>query len=227
MKDVIEFLKQLASHNDREWFAAHKDQYLNAKHRFDSLVEELIGGVRAFDDSIGPLTVADCTWRIYRDTRFSADKRPYKDHFGCFFAPGGKKSPFSGYYFQLGLDAESGNASGLIAAGNYYTEPRALKILREDIEADCAKTLKAALSRAKGFSLDCAQMLKRAPKGFPADESYSEYLRYKNFCLVKSLNETYVTSADLCSRLLAEMETTKPFLRFLNRAIQYSIENEN
>jgi len=77
MKQVLRFLRSLSRHNDRAWFEAHRADYLKARATVDSLAERLIGGIRSFDDTIGPLTVSDCTYRIYRDVRFSKDKSPY------------------------------------------------------------------------------------------------------------------------------------------------------
>lgn len=226
MNEILNFLTELSRNNNREWFNAHKDLYLKAKQQFDALVESLIDEVRNFDPEVGPLTVADCTWRIYRDTRFSHDKRPYKTNMGCYFAPqGGKRGPFSGYYFQVGISDEDGSIEGMVAAGNYYTESPVLKILREDIAFDEAETFEEALAEAKGFYLDKEQMLKRVPLGFESDKSYSQYFLYKNFCLVKVVGEKYILADNLKQKLIADFKVTKPFLHFINRAIRYSIEN--
>ncbi len=227
MEDIIEFLKQLTDNNDKVWFNAHKDQYLRCKQKFDAFVDDMIAAVNEFDPSIGPLTPADCTWRIYRDTRFSNDKRPYKNYMSCYFAPQGKKGPFSGYYFEVDICDQTGEPRGTIAAGNYYTEPRVLKILREDIDTDHGEALEAALKHARGFTLDDRQMLKRVPRGFDADKPYSDYFRYKNFCVMKQVDVDYITSDDLKTRLIDDFKRIKPFLAFLNRAIEYSIENED
>lgn len=227
MKTIIDFLKRLSENNDRVWFNAHKEEYIEAKKHFDALVGELIEGIREFDPSIGNLTAADCTWRIYRDTRFSKDKRPYKNYMGCYFAPAGKKGPYSGYYFQIGIDDANGKAKGMLATGNYYTEPNVLKILREDIEIDHAEALETALANAEGFTLDDEQKLKRVPRGFDADKPYSDFFRYKNFCLVKNKPEEYLLAKDFKEKLLSELSTTKPFLHLLNRAIEYALENNN
>lgn len=112
-------MQDLSEHNDRSWFEANKDRYRDAKARVDLLAEELIAAIRTFDDSIGPLSAKDCTWRIYRDTRFSHDKRPYKTQIGVYVAPGGKKSGYSGYYFQIGAP----DAGHMLAAGNYFCFP--------------------------------------------------------------------------------------------------------
>ena len=74
MKEIIQFLQDLSENNDRQWFEANKQRYLSAKAQIDRLAVELAGAIREFDETIGPLMPGDCTWRIYRDTRFSKDK---------------------------------------------------------------------------------------------------------------------------------------------------------
>ena len=98
MKEIIDFLARLEKNNNREWFQAHKSEYLSVQEEFNIFTEKLIAGIAEFDNTINGLTAKDCTYRIYRDTRFSPDKRPYKCHLGAFVCPQGKKSGFSGYY---------------------------------------------------------------------------------------------------------------------------------
>ena len=105
MKEIIEFLSRLEKNNNREWFHEHKSDYLAAQEKFNGFTEKLIAGIAGFDESVSGLTAKECTYRIYRDTRLSPDKRPYKCHMGAFICPGGKKSGFSGYYFQIGRNS--------------------------------------------------------------------------------------------------------------------------
>ena len=104
MKRVIEFLQNLVANNNKVWFDAHKDEYLLAKKVFEDFTEQLIAKVEAFDPSVKGLKVKDCTYRIYRDVRFSKDKSPYKTHMGCYICRGGKKSGYSGYYFHVATE---------------------------------------------------------------------------------------------------------------------------
>ena len=76
------------------------------KSIFDSFTEQLILGIQSFDSNINNLSVKDCTYRIYRDARFSKDKTPYKTHMGAFISPNGKKSGYSGYYFHIEASKE-------------------------------------------------------------------------------------------------------------------------
>ena len=84
MHQALQFLEDLARNNTREWFAANKERYLSALATFTQFSERYIAGIQSFDDTMPGITPKDCMWRIYRDTRFSKDKTPYKDHFGVY-----------------------------------------------------------------------------------------------------------------------------------------------
>ena len=103
MKEVFDFLAQLSRNNNREWFNANKETYLQVREKFEDFAGQLIGKIAGWDEDIANsnLQVKDCTYRIYRDTRFSKDKVPYKTHMGIFICKGGKKSPNAGYYLHL------------------------------------------------------------------------------------------------------------------------------
>lgn len=99
MKDIITFLRELQQNNNREWFMANKPRYTALQIQFNNFVDELIGEISRFDDTVTGLTAKDCTYRIYRDVRFSADKSPYKTHMGAFICPGGKNRVTRGTTF--------------------------------------------------------------------------------------------------------------------------------
>ncbi|MDE6298708.1 MAG: DUF2461 domain-containing protein, partial [Muribaculaceae bacterium] len=102
MKKAIDFLKQLAANNNREWFNEHKEEYLQVKGEVEEFTQKLIDEVAKFEPEAAYLSPSDCLYRIYRDTRFSADKTPYKNHIGIYINPrGGKKSEFCGYYVHI------------------------------------------------------------------------------------------------------------------------------
>ena len=219
MKQVLRFLRSLSLHNDKVWFEAHKADYLKAKATVSDLSARLIEGIRSFDETIGPLSVSDCTYRIYRDVRFSKDKSPYKTHMGIFVNRGGKKSGYSGYYFHI-----DGNGDHMLAAGNYFTEPRVLKVLREDILLGGGDFRSILDNTAPGLVLDMTESLKKVPKGFPVDSPDTEFFKLKNFCLVQSLDDGFILSPDLAERVLTIFQTGKPFLDYVNRAIDYCRE---
>ena len=74
---IFNFLKDIAANNNREWFAEHKDEYLQAKDDFEQGVAQAIACIAGFDASVAHVSVKDSVYRFYRDTRFSADKAPY------------------------------------------------------------------------------------------------------------------------------------------------------
>ncbi|MBE6292422.1 MAG: DUF2461 domain-containing protein [Bacteroidales bacterium] len=225
MEEVIAFLKDLRCNNNREWFTANKSRYIAAQERFNAIVDELIREISLFDDSVIGLTARDCTYRIYRDVRFSADKSPYKTHMGAFICPGGRKSGNSGYYFHIGTGGEGYPYAHMLAAGDYCCDSKVLQILREDIvngDGDFDRIVRAA---APMFVLDREGSLKRNPKGFEREELYADYLRLKAFCLVHIPTDEFVCADKLPHRVASLFSLTKPFLFYLNRAIAY-VKNE-
>ena len=183
---------------------------------------ELAGKIRSFDDSIGHLQLSDMTWRINRDIRFSANKSPYKCHMGAYICRGGKKSGFSGYYFQVSA-ADDGGWEGhhIAAVGNYFMEPKVADILREDIlygEGDFRKILQGTDPR---LVLETDNSLKKIPKGFPSDTPDSEFFKLKNFGMNYAPDDDFVLRPDLADALAELFRTAKPFVDYVNRAIEF------
>ena len=223
MEQVLDFLRRLHDNNDREWFDAHRAEWTRVKGRFADFTQRLIDGIASFDDSVRGLRPQDCTYRIARDTRFSADKRPYKSHIGAFVAPRGKKSGFAGYYLHLEPAGDSLLGGSVLASGIYCPEPVVLRSLREEVLDHGAEMLQS-IDAARGFRLDTANRLKRVPTGFPADSEFADLLKQKDYCLEKRVSEEFVLSDGLPERLVEEFRHTKPFLDQLNRAIRYACE---
>lgn len=167
MDEILQFLRDLQANNNREWFAANKNRYKKAQGIWNEFCLELIREVGTYDPDIAKLTLAQCTYRIYRDTRFSNDKSPYKTHFGVFLAPGGKKSMHAGYYFHVGT-GETGDYphAHMFAAGNYCYDPRTVKILREDISFGWEEFRDEVLGVADSrFEISEMDALKKCRKG--------------------------------------------------------------
>lgn len=124
---IFQFLKELSANNNREWFNSHREQYEVARSEFENLLTVIISRISLFDESIRGIEAKDCTYRIYRDTRFSEDKTPYKTHLGGYINAKGKKSDHCGYYVHL----EPGNC--LLAGGSYCPPPPLLRALRQAV----------------------------------------------------------------------------------------------
>ena len=223
MNTILTFLRQLETNNNKAWFDAHKAEYQAARAHFVAIVEQLIDGISAFDPSVKGVGIKECTYRINKDMRFSKDGLPYKTHFGAFIARGGKKSGYSGYYFHIGTGSgDNYPCKSFLAVGNYYMESKVLRIIREDIEiggGDFDRIIKAL---HPSLSLDQDQKLKRAPLGFDPEGPYIEYIKLKNFCLSGIYDDLKLD----IDEIVAVFKSAKPFLDYINRAIEYSREEE-
>lgn len=222
MKDTLKFLTDLSRNNNKEWFDANKDRYLEAKSKVEALTGDVLAGIRSFDDTIGQLSPKDCTYRIYRDQRFSKDKTPYKTHMGVYINRGGKKSGYSGYYFHIGAKSY-GN---MVAVGDIWCPPEVLKVIREDIMLGGGDFRKILSEVDPRLVLDMDGALKRVPAGFPKDTPDSDFYRVKAFCLYYAPDDKFFTDKDLASRLVDVFHSAKPFLDYINRAIDYCREEK-
>jgi uncharacterized protein (TIGR02453 family) len=216
MEKTVAFLKALKKNNNKDWFDAHKDQYLEAREEFDSLVEKVIKGLTKFDDQINPaMKPKECVFRIYRDVRFSKDKTPYKTNFAADMNPGGRKSNVPGYYFQI----EPGNC--FIAGGAYTPEAEQLAAIRQEIDYNGTRLEKILKSKSysKFFDgLDETDKLKTVPKGFEKDHKYIELLKLKNYIAYHPFDDKYLKSKDLDKYILEGFKAMHPLLQFLREA---------
>ena len=216
-KDILKFLGELKQNNNREWFAENKKHYENANKSLLAVVEQFIPIIQRIDPTVGPLVAKDCVFRIYRDTRFSPDKTPYKTNMGAYFARGGRKSSFAGYYMHL----EPGGS--MLAGGIWMPEPEALKKIRLEIyynSADFKKLLDAKSFKDYFGALSEDGKLKNPPKDFPADFPDIDLLKNKNFTMFHSLSDDTVCS-DAFLEVFSDVFTAmKPVNDFLNKAFK-------
>lgn len=218
MQEILDFLSALAANNNREWFADHKAEYKQAEVTFNDFALGIIDGIAAFDDSVRGLGLKDCTYRIYRDTRFSTDKTPYKTNMGVFVAPHGKKAGYAGYYLHIEPSAES-----FLWAGAHMPSPVVLRSIREEI-VDNGEAMERAIAQSNGFTLCHDRSLKRNPKDFPVGSKYDEWLRLLDFGIMKPLDTSTLLAPDFQSRVMTDFRSVAPLVAILNRAVQYAYE---
>ncbi len=184
--DVFTFLRQLKRHNDREWFAKNKGRYQQ------SIVEPALSFIREFSrelEAISPFFVADARptlgslFRIYRDTRFSNDKRPFKTHVGIHFShSGGKDAHAPVFYLHL-------EDNCFAAAGIWHPDNRVLTRVRTAIARDTEQWAKVP----KKLTLEGDRLL-RPPRGFDANHPYIGDLKMKDFVASVALNQDQICS---------------------------------
>jgi uncharacterized protein (TIGR02453 family) len=223
MREVIDFLRELRENNNRDWFEANKPRYREVQATIGDFAARLIGGIASFDPSVRGLEVKDTTYRIYRDTRFSNDKTPYKHHVGVYVCPGGKKSGNAGYYFHIEPEGEGMMGGNFLTSGLYLPEPAVLKSVREEIAEDGERFL-AALKKAKGFALALESSLKRMPQGYPVDHPMGEYLKLRDIYVQKQVGEDYLLSPDLLKNVVEDFRKTYALSSLLNRCADYARE---
>lgn len=215
MQNILYFLADLKENNNREWFQANKKRYESAKKEFEDFLNLLIPEIRKFDPSIGSLTAKECMFRIYRDIRFSKDKRPYKTNMGGYITKGGRKGMHAGYY----IHTEPGMS--FLAGGVHMPPPDILKKLRLEImyNIDEFKSIMNDKGFRKYFDELYGEKLKRPPKDFPGDFPDIDLLKYKSYTVVSGFDPSGQSNEELVSYAAKVFRELYPFNRFLNRAL--------
>lgn len=213
---ILEFLKNLANNNNKEWFEVNKPLYLEAKENFENLISSILLRISAFDSSVLSITPKQCTYRIHRDLRFTSDKTPYKTHFGGYINPYGKKAPQSGYYIHL----EPGNC--LLGAGSLWIPNNILQKIRENIlfEIDEYIGIIEAPEFKHYFTQVGFQHLKSAPRGFSKDNPYIDYILLKDFLIEYKVPDEFFMQ----SNTLEEIEKVFMQAKRLSDFVNYTID---
>ena len=185
----------------------------------DEVAEAFIAAVAEFDPTVEGVKAKDATYRIYRDTRFSKDKTPYKTWFGVYVCPRGKKSGLSGYYMHVEPDQNH----YMLCTGAYCPTPGEIKSVREEIMTE-GENFEATIKAAEGFEVDWSSALKRMPQGWSAEDAHSEYYRLRNYLLVKMVDKEFFLREDFIERAAEQFSRTRQFNDTLNRAIEYARE---
>ena len=224
--ELFDFLRQLQRHNNREWFARNKDRYRQA------LVEPALRFIAEFAAPLAKLSphfVADARptrgslFRIYRDTRFSSDKKPFKTHAGIRFAhesgsgapdlPGvGRSGMRDAHAPVFYLHLEPGNC--FAAAGVWHPDQRALTRIRSAIVANPAQWKRTT----RRLELE-GESLSRPPKGFPPDHPLIDDLKRKDFIASVALSEEQVCGPRLLRDYTAACRAMHPLVEFTTKAL--------
>ena len=223
--DAIQFLAELAQNNNRDWFQPRKADYERLLKR---PMEELCDALEDQFRSRGIPLHADAArspFRIYRDTRFSKDKSPYKTHVAASFGWAGdapdaaagrshtENVHASGGYFHLSP------GEIYVGGGVWHPEPSWLKSFRDRIVADDgsfrAIAEAPAFVEAFGAVSDDGESLKRVPPGYPADHPAADLLRKKNVTFGRRLSDDEALSPDLPAAIADAFEVATPLMRWL------------
>jgi len=231
-KRINNFLAAVKANNNRTWFQAHKAEYTACHDDYLRGVDLLIGCLAQADSSIAEVKAKDACFRFYRDTRFSPDKSPYKRHFGAYISAHGKKGLHAGYYIHV----QPGHS--FISAGAYWLPTNILTSVRNEIMANIDTWL-AAVENAnfvdcfgrvgegqwdytgdnlapKGFGL---VSLKSCPTGFPRDYEHLNYLRMKDYCVWRRVDDDFFEGDNWIGETTRRLLVAKPMMDFTNAVI--------
>ncbi len=225
-KRILNYLRQIMANNTREWFHANHKEYEAVRAEWEHGVQQALQRIISFDPTVATQTVKDCTYRFNRDTRFSSDKSPYKNHFGAYINAKGKKALRGGYYIHLEPDG------CLLAVGNYWLPTNILTACRNELMANEEQWLhcvdnpafknlfgddgNASWDSAHGFGLT---KLKTCPSGFPRDYAYVNFLRQKDYCAWHRVSNDFFEGDAWLDAMEHIFRTAKPMMDFMNAVI--------
>ncbi len=210
---ALTFLRGLKRNNDRAWFADHREAYeRDVRQPMVALVERLARDLRPF----APDVIASprgSLYRIYRDTRFSANKSPFKTQVGAIFPHRDlPRHRGAAYYLEIGPDG------AMAVGGVYMPEPADLHILREHLAANHRRF--RTLVESPGFKRTVGPIsgdaLKRVPRGFAPDHPAAEYLKLRQFIMGREYPAAFAVSPKFYGTVVRTFERMAPVIDFLN-----------
>ena len=209
---TLKFLRGLKRNNRRDWFNAHRDDYeAHVRVPMTAVVERLAADFRSF----APELVASpkvSMYRIYRDTRFSENKVPYKTHAAAVFPTRGlAKHEGAGLYFHVSHE------DVWIGGGMYSPQPQQLQAVREHIAANLRQLRAIVESPAfrRRVKLE-GEKLTRVPRGFAKDHEAAEYLKFRHFIAGAEFPAELAASPTFYATVLSVFDAVIPLSRFLN-----------
>lgn len=216
--ELYDFLDELKENNNRQWFEQHRQEYERLRALWLDDLDRMIGFMSRRDSDLATQTARGCAYRIYRDTRFSKDKTPYKTFFSASICRGGRKSPYAGYYIELGNANIYGQG---LYGGIWCPEPAILRKLRHAIVDNIEEWEEMVNSpeMMRQWPGWCSNTLKTMPKGWDRDHPQAEYLRMTNYGKFISCPRSFFLSPDWPEQAAEKFATISPLVNFINYSI--------
>ena len=216
MRPYLDFLTALAEHNHKDWMDTNKSWYQDTRAKLLEDATILLKEVTEFEPALATFKPKDCLFRQNRDVRFSANKNPYKNNFGIYFSPTGKKSPGPGYYLQI----QPGHS--FLAGGIWMPEADTLKKIRKEIDFSGAQLqqIEQSSSFKKLFSGIEGEKLKTSPRDYEASHPYIDYLKLKSFTVSHPISDQAIHTGAFIKFALDGFYAMKPFIDFLSQALE-------
>lgn len=212
------YLVELENNNERQWYHDNKAMRDDAFREFESLIYELIAGIREFDDNIFTDDPRSLTFKQVRDTRFSHDKSPYNPVLRAHLGPSGKLPVPVGYYLCIAANDRTFFGGGLFTG--MFKE--ATTMIRDYIVKHGAK-LEEILNAPefKNYFQLKGEKLKNVPRGYDKEHPQRELLKYKSWYIEYFVDDAIVLDNHQFIALAVEcFRVMKPFNDFLNQALR-------
>lgn len=218
VKVALDYLLALSNNNSREWYHSNKIQYKKANEEFEELVQNLIFEIGKFDSSILHNIPKEITFKLVRDTRFSADKSPYNPAFRAHISSSVKKAPIPvGYFIKIQPNGQSFLGGGLFADmfKNATTMIRDYIVQHSNEWEDIITNPQfAKLFVVKG------EKLKNVPRGYDKEHPQAEYLKNKSWYLEYFISDEDIIADNFIEKAAEIFLVMKPFNDFLNEALK-------
>ena len=212
-KSTIDYLKDLKSNNNREWFAENKEDFMTANTDFISFADDILCEMNKVD-SIETVSGKKSVFRIYRDIRFSKDKTPYKNHFSGSLKRATDELR-GGYYFHI----EPGNS--FIGGGFWGPNPKDLLRIRKEINVNAEELIEVISAKQfiSTFGKLEGETLKTAPRGFDKNHPNIELLRLKQFIVSKKINDKDIFKSDFSNLVVTIFKEMRPFFDYMSSVL--------
>jgi uncharacterized protein (TIGR02453 family) len=209
---TLRWLRRLKKHNDREWFAAHRDTYdEHVKPEWEDLVTALLVSAVPLDERFAYVDPRACLFRLARDIRFSNDKTPYKTGVSAWLSPFGKSGANAGFYMRIA----PGNT--VFSAGIYTPEKQVLAALRARMASDSRPFERIMHAKRLAPYLPLrTDALVRMPRGFPKDHPRGEWIRARNYLVRRTYGDAEIARNGAFATFRAAIRDCAAFVRYID-----------
>ena len=219
-KESFSFLKSLSQNNNRDWFNAHKPDYLKAHENLIGFSDALLNEMNKHDHIETP-TGKKALFRIYRDVRFSKNKTPYNTHWNGGYKRAGKKLRGS-YYFYLSP------GKSFVMSGFWGPDNEDMQRIRRNIDLNLSdwKRMLSAKPLVSAFGKLAGEQLIAAPRGYSKDHPGIELLRRKQFLLKQAFTDKEVLAPGFYKKANEAFKKMRPFLDFMTEVLTTDLNGE-
>ena len=212
---ILDFLRDLKAHNDREWFQSQTTRWHHARDQFKAFVETLLDSLSESAPAWAGHDAADCIFRLHRDLRFAKDKSPYKTNVSAFFSAAGRSVHDPGFYVSLEPDGKS-----MLAAGLYQPTPGELSTLRAAIAAD-ARPLRQILAAAKlrkAFPDGLNGEKSKTVRGYRPDHPAWDLLQIKSLIVWREFSDHDIQNGTFAKLARPALQSSLPLCEWLDHS---------